>query len=49
MITEFTDINWEANGLMDMWRRPKVYASELADIQQDDVLLPVGGEVAASS
>jgi hypothetical protein len=41
VITEFTDINWEANGLMDMWRRPKAYAGPLADIQQDDVLLPV--------
>jgi glycosyl hydrolase family 2 len=36
VITELTDINWEANGLMDMWRRPKVYAPELAIIQQDD-------------
>ncbi len=41
VITEFTDINWEANGLMDMWRRPKAYAERLAAIQQDDVLLPV--------
>jgi hypothetical protein len=40
VITEFTDINWEANGLMDMWRRPKVYAERLAAIQQEDVLLP---------
>ncbi len=40
VITEFTDINWEANGLMDMWRRPKVYADDLSNIQQDDVLLP---------
>jgi hypothetical protein len=40
VITEFTDINWEANGLMDMWRRPKAYADRLAAIQQDDVLLP---------
>jgi Glycosyl hydrolases family 2/Glycosyl hydrolases family 2, sugar binding domain len=39
VITEFTDINWEANGLMDMWRRPKAYARELARIQQEDVLL----------
>jgi hypothetical protein len=39
VITEFTDINWEANGLMDMWRRPKAYAEALADIQQPDVLL----------
>ena len=40
VITEFTDINWEVNGLMDMWRRPKIYAERLAAIQQDDVLLP---------
>jgi len=38
-ITEFTDINWEVNGLMDMWRHPKVYAAELAKIQQPDVIL----------
>ncbi len=40
VITEFTDINWEANGLMSMWRQPKVYGEALAAIQQDDVLLP---------
>nr|MBA3242710.1 hypothetical protein [Acidobacteriota bacterium] len=39
VITEFTDINWEANGLLDMWRNPKAYASELAKIQQPDVIL----------
>jgi hypothetical protein len=39
VITEFTDINWEANGLMNMWREPKVYAAELARIQQPDVIL----------
>jgi hypothetical protein len=39
VITEFTDINWEVNGLMDMWRNPKVYATELAKIQQPDVIL----------
>jgi hypothetical protein len=39
VITEFTDINWEANGLMNMWREPKAYAAELAKIQQDDVVL----------
>ncbi|HKQ06467.1 MAG TPA: glycoside hydrolase family 2 TIM barrel-domain containing protein [Blastocatellia bacterium] len=39
VITEFTDINWEVNGLMDMWRNPKAYAAELAKIQQPDVIL----------
>jgi hypothetical protein len=38
VITEFTDIDWEVNGLMDMWRQPKVYARELSRIQQPDVL-----------
>ena len=39
VITELTDINWEANGLMDMERNPKVYARQLAQIQQPDVVL----------
>jgi hypothetical protein len=39
VITEFTDINWEANGLMSMWRRPKVYASALAKLQQPDLII----------
>lgn len=39
VITEFTDLNWEANGLLDMWRQPKPYAEELAKLQQDDLLL----------
>jgi hypothetical protein len=39
VITEYTDINWEANGLMNMWREPKAYAAELAKIQQDDLVL----------
>jgi hypothetical protein len=39
VITEFTDINWEANGLMSMWREPKAYAAELGKLQQDDVVL----------
>ncbi|HEX8887665.1 MAG TPA: hypothetical protein VF779_00705 [Pyrinomonadaceae bacterium] len=39
VITEFTDINWESNGLMDMWRKPKVYADELAKIQKPDVII----------
>jgi hypothetical protein len=39
VITEFTDLNWEANGVLDMWRKPKSYAAELAKLQQDDVLI----------
>ncbi len=39
IITEFTDLNWEANGLLDMWRRPKAHAQELQKLQQDDLLV----------
>ena len=39
IITEFTDLNWESNGLLDMWRKPKAYADRLAALQQDDLLV----------
>lgn len=39
VITEFTDINWECNGLLDMWRNQKIYADEVARIQQQDVIV----------
>jgi len=39
VITEFTDLNWESNGLLDMWRRPKTYAEALARVQQDDAVI----------
>ncbi len=40
VITEFTDINWECNGLLDMGRNPKVFYHRLKDIQAQDVLIP---------
>jgi hypothetical protein len=40
VITEFTDINWECNGLLDMWRNFKENYKELSDIQQLDVIIP---------
>jgi hypothetical protein len=39
VITELTDANWEANGLMSMWRRPKAFAEELGKLQQDDLVI----------
>jgi hypothetical protein len=39
VITEFTDINWESNGLLDMWRHPKVPASKLGALQADDLIV----------
>jgi len=40
VITEFTDINWECNGLLDMWRNFKIYSDDLPLIQQQDVIIP---------
>ena len=37
-ITEFTDLNWECNGLLDMFRNKKGYADDLARIQQQNML-----------
>jgi len=37
-ITEFTDLNWECNGLLDMFRNKKIYADDLAQLQQQDVI-----------
>jgi Glycosyl hydrolases family 2, sugar binding domain/Glycosyl hydrolases family 2 len=39
VITEFTDVNWEANGLLDMWRQPKNYGRDLPSLQQDDQVI----------
>jgi hypothetical protein len=39
VITEFTDLHWECNGLLDMYRNPKVYHSRLKEINADDLLI----------
>jgi len=39
-VTEFTDINWEVNGLLDMWRNYKLNKNMLQMIQQQDVIIP---------
>ena len=39
VVTGMTDIHWEVNGLLDMWRNPKVFAEELKKIQQPDLVL----------
>jgi len=39
VITEFTDINWESNGLLDMWRHPKIFGDALGKLQQDDIVM----------
>jgi len=44
VITESTDLNWEANGLLDMWRHPKAFSEALDRLQQDDVLILRGDQ-----
>ncbi len=34
VITELNDVQWEANGLMDVWNHPRRFAERLADLQQ---------------
>jgi glycosyl hydrolase family 2 len=38
VITEFTDLHWEANGLLNIWRKPKVFHNYLNRFQQQDIL-----------
>lgn len=39
VITEFTDIDWESNGLLDMWRNVKSFGARLAALQKDDLVI----------
>ncbi|HDT12463.1 MAG TPA: hypothetical protein ENO01_02280 [Candidatus Marinimicrobia bacterium] len=40
VITELTDINWESNGLLDMWRNFKEGHEILSQVQQPDMVIP---------
>lgn len=40
VITEFTDLNWECNGLLDMGRNPKVFHDRSKYLQAQDILIP---------
>ncbi|WP_426233407.1 glycoside hydrolase family 2 protein [Pararhizobium sp. DWP3-4] len=40
VITELTDVHWEGNGLMDMARNPRVFASALPNVNSDVVIAP---------
>ncbi len=40
IITEFTDVHWESNGLLDQCRNPKVHYDMLANINGADALVP---------
>ncbi|HWU17031.1 MAG TPA: glycoside hydrolase family 2 TIM barrel-domain containing protein [Devosia sp.] len=40
VITEFTDVHWEANGLLDIERNPRVFHDVFATINTDIVIVP---------
>ena len=40
VITEFTDVHWESNGLLDMNRNPRVFHDRFAEINADTVIVP---------
>jgi hypothetical protein len=44
VITEFTDIMWECNGLLDIWRRTKSGSGRMADVQRPRVIVPRVGK-----
>ena len=40
VITEFTDVHWESNGLLDMNRNPRVFHDQFATVNADVIILP---------
>jgi hypothetical protein len=40
VITEFTDVHWEGNGLMDMVRNPRAFAEAMPAFNADVVIVP---------
>ena len=40
VITEFTDVHWESNGLLDMNRNPRVFHGDFPTINADIVIAP---------
>jgi hypothetical protein len=44
VITEFTDVHWEANGLLDICRHPKSYYDVIGQVNSADAVVPVDWE-----
>jgi hypothetical protein len=40
VITEFTDCNWESNGLLDMERNPRIFHEVFHTINADSIIVP---------
>jgi len=41
VITEFTDVHWEANGLLDICRNPKAYYDVIGQVNSADAVIPM--------
>ncbi len=44
IITEFTDVHWEANGLLDIARNPKAYYDVIGQVNSADAIIPMDWE-----
>jgi hypothetical protein len=44
VITEFTDVHWESNGLLDMCRNPKAYFDVIGQVNCPDAIVPTDWE-----
>jgi glycosyl hydrolase family 2 len=44
VITEFTDVHWECNGLLDMCRNPKAYFDVIGQVNSADAIVPTDWE-----
>jgi hypothetical protein len=40
VITEFTDVHWESNGLLDMCRNPKTFYDVIGHVNSPDAIVP---------
>jgi len=44
VITEFTDVHWESNGLLDLCRNPKAYFDVIGQVNSADAIVPTDWE-----
>lgn len=44
VITEFTDVHWESNGLLDMCRNPKSFYDVIGQVNSADAVVPTDWE-----
>jgi hypothetical protein len=44
VITEFTDVHWECNGLLDMCRNPKAFYDVIGQVNSPDAIVPTDWE-----